>query len=106
MIFGLPMYWCVFPSINCQSGKKKENKSYNIEERDSKIVMSEFETTNQNFKIESQINRSTPEHNLYEKIVSEIPFYIFRNKRPGYYLLRISKYILLVEVIADFYGLF
>lgn len=62
--------------------------------------------TNQNFKIDSQVNRSTPEHNLYEKIVSEIPFYIFRNKKPGYYLLRISKYILLVEVIADFYGIF
>lgn len=92
MIFGLPVYWCVIPSISCQQ-PKHENQTKIQFEAESKISMME----NTNFSlIQTPQNRSTPEHSLYEKIVSELPFYIFRNKRPGYYLLRIGKYILLV----------
>ena len=31
---------------------------------------------------------------------------IFQNKMPGYYLLRASKYLMLVELSSDYYGIF
>ena len=49
-------------------------------------------TINEGNKVKSK------EHSLYEKIVEYIPQELFNFQKEGFYLLRISKYIILAEI--------
>lgn len=46
------------------------------------------------------------EQSLYEKIVGELEPRVFRGLKKGFYLLRMGKYILLVQVASEGFGWF